>query len=80
MQFFKIGSTIKELRKRDNLTQEELASKVGITHQTLANLERGEIPKISLATFIKILEALDLELEITEKKPFYYFDPSIIAE
>ena len=80
MNFFKIGTTIKELRKPHNLTQEELASKVGITRQTLAKLEKGEIPKISLATFIKILETLDLELEITEKKPFYYFDPSTIAE
>ena len=74
MQFFNIGSTIKEYRKSNNLTQQELASKVGITRQTLSKLEKGEIPKISLATFIKILDTLNLELEIIEKKPFYYFD------
>ena len=80
MQFFNIGSTIKEYRKTNSLTQQELASQVGITRQTLSKLEKGEIPKISLATFIKILNTLDLELEITEKKPFYYFDPSNIKE
>ncbi len=74
MQFFNIGSTIKEYRKANNLTQQELASQVGITRQTLSKLEKGEIPKISLATFIKILNTLNLELEISEKKPFYYFD------
>ena len=78
MQFFNIGSTIKEYRKANNLTQQELASQVGITRQTLSKLEKGEIPKISLATFIKILNTLNLELEISEKKPFYYFDASDI--
>ena len=78
MQFFNIGSTIKEYRKSNNLTQQELASKVGITRQTLSKLEKGEIPKISLATFIKILDTLNLELEISEKKPFYYFDSKSI--
>ena len=78
MQFFNIGSTIKEYRKSNNLTQQELAGKVGITRQTLSKLEKGEIPKISLASFVKILDALNLELEINEKKPFYYFDTSSI--
>ena len=80
MQFFNIGSTIKEYRKANSLTQQKLASKVGITRQTLSKLEKGEIPKISLATFIKILDTLELELDITEKKPFYYFDAGEIKE
>ena len=80
MQFFNIGSTIKEYRKANNLTQQELASQVGITRQTLSKLEKGEIPKISLATFIKILNTLSLELEINEKKPFYYFDANSIGD
>ena len=75
MQFFEIGEKIKEYRKLNKLTQDDLAKKVGITRQTLSKLEKGEIPKISLATFIKILDALKLELEITEQKPTYYFDP-----
>ena len=80
MQFYEIGTKIKEYRKSNNLTQEELAKNVNLTRQTLSKLETGEIPKVSLATFIKILDALDLELEIVEKKPFFYFDPSSIKE
>jgi len=74
MEFYKIGKTIKELRKEKSITQDELADKTGITRQTLSKLEKGNIDKVSLQVFIKILDALNYELEITEQKPFYYFD------
>ncbi len=74
MEFYKIGTTIKKLRKEKKLTQELLANKIGITRQTLSKLEKGNIDKISLQVFIKLLDALDYELEIEQKKPFYYFD------
>ena len=77
MYFYDIGNITKKYRKDSNLTQQELVSKVGITRQTLSKLEKGEIPKISLATFIKILDTLNLELEISEKKPFFYFDVAL---
>jgi len=80
MQFYEIGDNIKSYRKSSAMTQQELASKVGITRQTLSKIENGEISKISLTSFIKILESLNLELEISEKKPFYYFDPSSIND
>jgi len=74
MEFYKIGETIRKLRKEKKLTQEQLAKKVGITRQTLSKLENGDIHKVSLQVFIKILDVFDYELEISEKKPFYYFD------
>jgi len=74
MEFYEMGETIKSLRKEKKLTQTKLAQKVGITRQTLSKLEKGEIDKVSLQVFIKILDAIDYELEISEKKPFYYFD------
>ena len=77
MYFYYIFNITKKYRKDSNLTQQELVSKVGITRQTLSKLEKGEIPKISLATFIKILDTLNLELEISEKKPFFYFDVAL---
>jgi len=74
MEFYNVGKKIKELRKEQNLTQEELSKKVGITRQTLSKLENGFIHKVSLQTFLKIIDILNYEMEITEKKPFYYFD------
>lgn len=74
MEFYNIATDIKEIRKAKKLTQTEVAQKAGITRQTFAKLEKGEIGKVSLLAFIKILDVLEYELEISEKKPFYYFD------
>jgi len=78
MEFYDIAKHLKEARKAKKLTQSDLANKVGITRQTLAKLEKGLIDKVSLQLFIKILEALDKELHIEDKKPFYYFDSKSI--
>ncbi|MFH1393450.1 MAG: helix-turn-helix transcriptional regulator [Candidatus Micrarchaeota archaeon] len=41
---------LKELRARDSLTQEELASKVGVSRQTIIAIENGKYdPSLSLA-------------------------------
>lgn len=79
MEFYEIGEKIKESRKEKNLSQTALADRVGITRQTLSKLENGEIGKISLQVFVKVLEALDQELSVDDKKPFYYFDPKSIS-
>ena len=80
MQFYDIGGKISAERKARGLTQTEVATDVGITRQTLSKLERGEIGKISLLVFVKILDSLDLELDVTDKKPFYYFDAESVEE
>jgi transcriptional regulator with XRE-family HTH domain len=74
MEFYKVGIKIKELRKEKKITQEELSKKVGITRQTLSKLESGQIHKVSLQAFLKILDLLDYEMDISPIKPFYYFD------
>jgi len=74
MEFYKLGKKIKELRKEKKVTQIELAKKVGITRQTLSKLENGKIHKVSLQTFLKIIDLLDYEIEVVAQKPFYYFD------
>lgn len=52
-----IRTKIKELRARLNLTQDELADKVGVTRQTLLYLEKGKYnPSLLLAH--KVAEAL----------------------
>ncbi len=41
---------IKELRARDDLTQEQLAEKVGVTRMTIVFLEKGKYnPSLKLA-------------------------------
>jgi DNA-binding XRE family transcriptional regulator len=57
-----INTKIKELRARYNLTQDELADKVGVTRQTLLYLEKGKYnPSLVLAT--RIAKALNSTIE-----------------
>ena len=45
----RIGNLIKELRKKNNLTQEKFAEKYGVTYQAVSKWENGKnIPDISL--------------------------------
>jgi len=45
-----VKTRIKELRARYNLTQEELAKKVGVRRETIVFLERGKYnPSLKLA-------------------------------
>ncbi|HSW56951.1 MAG TPA: helix-turn-helix transcriptional regulator [Dehalococcoidales bacterium] len=58
----KIRTKIKELRARHNLTQDELAEKVGVTRQTMLYLEKGRYnPSLILAH--KVAEVLDSTIE-----------------
>ncbi len=57
-----IRTRIKELRAKFNLTQDELADKVGVTRQTLLYLEKGKYnPSLVLA--YKVAEALSSSIE-----------------
>ena len=57
-----ITTRIKELRARYNLTQDELADKVGVTRQTMLYLEKGKYnPSLVLA--YKVSKALNSTIE-----------------
>ena len=57
-----IKTSIKELRARNNLTQDELASMVGVTRQTMLYLEKGRYnPSLILA--YKVAKALKSSLD-----------------
>ena len=53
---------IQEFRKRDQLTQVELADLVGVTRQTIISIEKGNyIPSVALA--LKFAKAFDTSVE-----------------
>lgn len=61
-----IGEMI-SLRKRENMTQKELAKLTGQKQQVISRIERKErMPSIS--SFNKILNALGYELKIVKKE------------
>lgn len=53
---------VEELRKRHNLTQEQLADKLDVSRQTIHSIESGKYqPSITLAFKIAILFELKIE-------------------
>lgn len=65
-----VGNHIRRLRFNQNeMTQQQLADKVGVTRQTIVALEKGNYsPSLELA--FRIARAFDLPLE----EVFYYGD------
>ena len=59
-----IGEQIKELRKKANLSQDELSINCNIDRAQISRIESGEVLGVSLATIEKILESLNYELTI----------------
>ena len=43
MSWINLGKKIKEYRKLNNITQQELANKLGISRSTLSYYENGEV-------------------------------------
>ena len=56
-----------EVRKKKNISQKDLANMVGISQQEISRFENEKhIPK--LTSFIRIIEALDIDIKLEAKK------------
>lgn len=62
MNYFSIGQRIRKYRKAINLTQEQLAEKIGISVVHMSHIETGNT-KMSLSVFADIAEALDISAD-----------------
>ena len=57
-----MGDRIKETRKKQGLTQDQLAEKVDVSLEYISQIERGlKIP--SMQVFIKLVEVLDVSAD-----------------
>ena len=56
-----VGKRIRELRKGRDLTQAELAARIGIQQSDLCRMETGEY-KVSLETLFKILKIFEMNV------------------
>lgn len=62
-------SKLKKLRELQNLTQEELSEKSGISVRTIQRVETGKDPKgYTLRTLAKALEVEESQLQVQEVK------------
>lgn len=62
-----IGTLVKENRKGKSLTQKALAEKSGISFVAINRIEKGHLPRVSVAE--RLFDAMDLQLNysVTEK-------------
>ena len=61
---FFTGQIVEEARKKAQLTQEQLAERIGTNKSYISRVETGRTePKVS--TFYRILSALGLEIQLT---------------
>lgn len=63
---------IREIREEKGMTQEELATKSGVSRQTISALENGTERSVLSKTLVAIAEALDTTVDkifITSVKP-----------
>ncbi len=51
-----LGAILKSARKARGLTQQELATRAGVSVRLWAEVERGERPNVSLATALRMLQ------------------------
>ncbi|MBQ6862663.1 MAG: helix-turn-helix transcriptional regulator [Clostridia bacterium] len=63
MNYFEIGQRIRKKRKAQNLSQEELAEKVGISTTHMSHIETGNT-KLSLQVLVCIAEALEVSADV----------------
>lgn len=62
MNYYEIGQRIRRLRKANNLSQEQLAEKVGISVTHLSHIETGNT-KLSLPVFVDIAKQLSVQTD-----------------
>ena len=61
-----IGAIIRRARRQADLSQAQLAGKIGLRQATVSRLERGE-DETNLGTLLDALTALGLEIIIDER-------------
>ena len=64
---FTIGENIKRFRLKANITQKELAEKIGVTHFWVCKLEKGKQNNTTINLLIAISKELKIDLnELTK--------------
>ena len=57
-----LGKNIRRFRKRDGMTQEQLAEKAGINQKQISKIESGRI-QARLSTYLRIANALGVSID-----------------
>lgn len=61
---FEIGENIRKERKLRKLSQEKMASALGMSRATISQIESGSVQEIGVRKLMRILDYLGLELRV----------------
>lgn len=70
-----VNTSIKDLRKKKNMTQDELAEKLNVTRQAVSNWENGKTQP-DIETLTQLAEVFDVSVEriiYGKEKPRWHF-------
>ncbi len=73
-KLIELGDEIKVLRKELRLSQETLADISGVDRAQLSKIEAGTIPGVTFSTIIKILEAMNMDLNVVKSAASKKYD------
>ncbi|BBL00343.1 transcriptional regulator [Alistipes onderdonkii subsp. vulgaris] len=62
VELFSIGQTIREIREKRNLTQEDLGRMIGVKKAQISRIENGH--NLTVATIFKVFKALDVDAKL----------------
>ncbi len=69
MDIQKIGEFLKELRKQNNMTQEQLGERVGVTNKTISRWETGKyMPPIECLKLLSDIYHISINEIVTGEK------------
>jgi DNA-binding XRE family transcriptional regulator len=60
-----LGQMIHDARKREKVTQQELASRIGLNKSYISKIENGLVEP-GMGTFYRIIDALGLQIDIVK--------------
>ena len=63
LQSFLIGEAIKKARKSQNMTQEELAQKIGVQRSQVSKIESGR--NLTLSTIARVFKAMGMKASLS---------------
>jgi transcriptional regulator with XRE-family HTH domain len=67
MDDLRFGATIRTMRIRRRLRQEDLSRLAGVSRGTVSRIERGHLDEVSLASIRAVAKALDIRVDLTPR-------------
>ncbi len=75
-----IGQWIQRERKKKGWTQAMLGDRAGISRQTVSKIEQGRWASVAMASFYRMISALDLEIDLVHATRKRLWTPEELLE